>query len=293
MAEITAELVKTLRERTNAAMMDCKRALVAAGGDIEAAIEAMRKAGQAKADKKADRVAAEGIIAIAKSADNKKAVMADINCETDFVARSDDFKQFADAVAQAALANNVNDLDALANTKLANGETVDEARKNLIAKLGENIQIRRVTLVESDGVVGTYIHGSRIGVLAAINVANEDLAKDIAMHIAASNPLVIHPDHVPADLVQKEKDIFAAQAASSGKPADIIEKMIGGRIKKFLDEVSLMGQAFVKDPEQTVGQLLHKNQAQAVQFVRYGVGEGIEKKADNFVEEVMAQARGA
>lgn len=293
MAEITAELVKTLRERTNAAMMDCKRALVAANGDIEAAIEAMRKAGQAKADKKADRIAAEGIIAIAKSADNKKAVMVDVNCETDFVARSDDFKNFADAVAQAALANNVNGLDTLANTKLSHGETVDEARKALITKLGENIQIRRVTLVESDGIVGTYIHGNRIGVLTAIDVANEELAKDIAMHIAASNPIVLKPEEVPAELVQKEKEIFAAQAASSGKPADIIEKMIGGRIKKFLDEVSLAGQAFVKDPEQTVGQLLHKHKAQATQFVRYGVGEGIEKKVDNFVEEVMAQARGA
>ncbi len=293
MAEITAELVKTLRERTGAAMMDCKRALVAAAGDIEAAIEAMRKAGQAKADKKADRIAAEGIIATATHADGTKAAMVDINCETDFVARSDDFKNFANAVAQAVLAHSVNEIDSLLNAKLADGETVDEARRALIAKLGENIQIRRIRLLSSEGVIGAYIHGGRIGVLVSLSGTNADLAKDIAMHIAASNPIVIHPSDVPAELVEKEKEIFAAQAASSGKPQEIIEKMIAGRIKKYLDEVSLTGQPFVKDPEQSVGQLLTKQQVKAVEFFRFSVGEGIEKKADNFVEEVMAQARGA
>ena len=293
MTEITADLVKTLRERTGAAMMDCKRALVAAKGDIETAIEDMRKAGQAKADKKADRIAAEGVIATAVSSDGKSAVIVDINCETDFVARGDEFKQFADAVAQAALAHKVSDVQAINDIKLASGETVDETRRNLTAKLGENIQIRRIQLLTSDGVVGGYIHGGRIGVLVSLTTADAALAKDIAMHIAASNPLVVSADQVSADLIAKEKEIFMAQAASSGKPADIIEKMVGGRIKKYVDEVSLVGQAFVKDPDMTVGKLLSSKGAKVNSFVRFSVGEGIEKKVDNFVEEVMAQARGA
>jgi len=292
MAEITADLVKTLRERTGAAMMDCKRALVAAEGDIEAAIEAMRKAGQAKADKKADRVAAEGIIATARSHDGKKAAIIDLNCETDFVARNEDFKNFADAVAQTALASGAQDLETLGNAKMSTGTTVDEARRELITKLGENIQIRRFELLSTDGVIGAYIHGGRIGVLTALDTADDALAKDIAMHIAASSPIVIHPQEVPETLISKEKEIYSAQAATSGKPQDIIEKMIGGRIKKFLDEVSLMGQPFVKDPDTTVGKLLEKSKAKVIHFVRFNVGEGIEKKADNFVEEVMAQARG-
>lgn len=293
MAEITASLVKTLREKTDAAMMDCKRALVETNGDIDAAIEVLRKSGQAKAGKKSDRITAEGIIASACGADGKKGVLLDLNCETDFVARSDDFKAFATAAAQAALVHHCEAVDALLAAKLPSGETVDEARQHLISKLGENIQIRRIAWLSSDGVIGSYIHGGRIGVLVALTAPNEALAKDIAMHVAASNPLVINPSEVSEELVEKEKEIYSAQAATSGKPADIVEKMIAGRIKKYLDEVSLTGQPFVKDPETTVGQLLSKNQAKVSAFIRFSVGEGIEKKADNFVEEVMAQARGA
>lgn len=291
--QISAGLVKDLRERTGAAMMDCKKALVAANGDIEAAIEAMRKSGQAKADKKADRVAAEGVVIVKRSADGKKAFMAEINCETDFVARDENFKHFAEVLADAALSHNVSTVEAVEAIKLASGETIDEARKALISKIGENIQVRRVTLVSTEGVMGAYVHGGRIGVLVDLTGDNADLAKDIAMHVAASNPVVVSPEDVPAELVAKEREIFSAQAASSGKPADIIEKMIAGRIKKYLDEVSLMGQAFVKDPDTNVGQLLGKHNAKVSSFIRFGVGEGIEKKVDNFVEEVMAQARGA
>lgn len=291
MSEITAALVKTLRERTSAAMMDCKRALVAANGDIEAAVEAMRKAGQAKADKKADRVVAEGMIAVKRSDDGKRAVMADINCETDFVARDVNFQAFAQTVVDTALSHNVNEVEALLNTANSS-ETIDEARRALIAKIGENIQIRRLASLESPGAVGVYVHGGRIGVMVSVSVASEELAKDIAMHIAAVNPVVILPEEVPQELVDKERDIFAAQAQSSGKPADIIEKMIQGRIQKYLAEVSLVGQAFIKQPDVTVGQLLAKHNAKVLCFTRFEVGEGIEKKVDNFVEEVMAQARG-
>lgn len=291
MSEITAALVKTLRERTSAAMMDCKRALVAANGDIEAAVEAMRKAGQAKADKKADRVVAEGSITVKRSDDGKRAVMADINCETDFVARDVSFQAFAQNVVDTALIHNIHDVEALLNAA-SSSETIDEARRALIAKIGENIQIRRLASLESPGAVGVYVHGGRIGVMVSLSVASEELAKDIAMHIAAVNPVVILPEEVPQELVDKERDIFAAQAQSSGKPADIIEKMIQGRIQKYLAEVSLVGQAFIKQPDVTVGQLLAKHNAKVLSFTRFEVGEGIEKKVDNFVEEVMAQARG-
>jgi elongation factor Ts len=293
MAEITAALVKELRDRTSAAMMDCKRALVAAEGDIEAAIEAMRKAGQAKADKKADRIAAEGVIATARSVDGKNAVLVEVNCETDFVARGDEFKTFADTAAQTALAHCITDVDTLLLTKFASGETIDEARRHLTSKLGENIQIRRIANLSSEGTVGSYIHGGQIGVLVALNVDNSELAKDIAMHIAASNPSVIHAADVSPELIAKEKEIHTAQAASSGKPMEIIEKMVEGRIKKFIDEISLSGQSFVKDPDMTVAQLLSKNKAEVTAFIRFSVGEGIEKKVDNFVDEVMAQVRGA
>lgn len=292
MSEVTAALVKTLRERSGAAMMDCKRALVAANGDIEIAMEDMRKAGQAKADKKADRVVTEGLIVIKRSVDGKQAVMADINCETDFVARDDNFQQFADLLAETALDQGISDVDNILSANVSSGETLEEARRTLITKIGENVQIRRLMALTSVGTVGTYIHSGRIGVVVNLSTDNEALAKDIAMHIAATNPVVISPEEVPAELVEKERDIFAAQAASSGKPADIVEKMIQGRIKKYLDEVSLLGQAFVKDADTSVGQLLSKNGAKVLHFTRFEVGEGIEKKVDNFVEEVMAQARG-
>jgi len=289
---ITAAQVKELRERTGAGMMECKRTLVETSGDIEAAIEQMRVSGLAKADKKSDRVAAEGIIAMARSADGKQAVLVEVNCETDFVAKGDDFNAFAAAVADTALNAGVSTAEALLE---ANHEdnTVEHSRKELIAKIGENITVRRVSRVESDGVVGAYMHGSRIGVLTGVAGGDEALAKDISMHIAASKPVCVSADDVPADVIEKEKEIFTAQAAESGKPPEIIEKMIGGRINKFLKEVTLVGQPFVKDPDQTIEKLLASKGATVSAFERLEVGEGIEKKEEDFVAEVMAQAKGA
>ena len=290
---ITAALVKELRERTGAGMMECKKTLVETNGDIEAAIELMRKAGMAKADKKADRVAAEGTIAMARSEDGKKAVLVEVNCETDFVAKGDDFKAFAAKVASVALSSGAASAEALAETAIEGGASVEETRKALIAKIGENITVRRVSLVESAGVVGAYLHGTRIGVLAAVEGGDEELARDIAMHVAASKPECVSDEQVPAELIEKEKEIFAAQAAESGKPPEIIEKMVTGRIAKFLKEITLVGQPFVKDPDQTVGKLLSSKGATVAGFTRLEVGEGIEKKEEDFVAEVMAQAKGA
>lgn len=287
---ITAALVKELRERTGAGMMECKKALVESNGDIEMAIDNMRKAGQAKADKKADRVAAEGMVIAQVSDDQQSAVMLEINSETDFVARDENFVQFANAATQTALQNNISDIAALEQHTMSGSDvTVEQARQQLIAKIGENIKLRRVVSQKTSGVIGAYIHGGRIGVLVNLTGGDQALAKDIAMHIAASGPLVVNPEDVAADVINKEKEIFTAQAQESGKPAEIIEKMIGGRINKFLQEVSLLGQPFVKDPNTKVGQLLKERGATVDSFIRYEVGEGIEKKADNFVEEVMAQ----
>lgn len=295
MAEITAAQVKELRERTGVGMMECKKALAAAGGDMTLAIEELRKAGSTKADKKAGRVAAEGMVIIQTANDGKYAVMVEINSETDFVARDANFTAFANAVAKTALDARVQDINTLLSLTLADQSvTVEEARKALIAKIGENINIRRVALVETKGgSIGAYSHGNRIGVLVDLDVNNADLAKDIAMHIAASKPLVISQDNVPQDLVAKEKEIYMAQAANSGKPQEIIEKMVNGKIKKFLDEISLMGQPFVKDPDTTVANLLSKNRAKVVSFTRFEVGEGIEKETEDFVEAVMAQVHGS
>lgn len=291
MSTISAGLVMQLRERTGAGMMECKKFLIATNGDIELAITEMRKAGQAKADKKADRVAAEGIVIIARSADGRTAVLLEINSETDFVARDENFTQFANTVAEAALNSSVTDIAALSDLKLSTGVTVEQARQELVAKIGENIKLRRLERVSCDGVIGTYLHGSRIGVVVALKNGTEDLAKDIAMHIAASKPIVVSRDQVSAELVQNEREIFTAQAKESGKPQEIIDKMIDGRINKFVDEVSLLGQPYVKNPDIKVGQLLKEKNAEVIAFVRYEVGEGIEKKEDNFVEEVMAQVR--
>lgn len=291
---ITAALVKELRERTGAGMMECKKTLVETDGDIDAAIELMRKSGMAKADKKAGRVAAEGIIAMARGADAKQAVLVEVNCETDFVAKGDDFTAFADKVARRALDAGVDSAEVLSQTAIEDGgATVEEARKELIAKIGENISVRRVSRVESDGVVGAYLHGSRIGVLVAVEGGDEALARDIAMHVAASKPICVSADNVPAEVIDKEKEIFSAQAAESGKPAEIIEKMVSGRINKYLKEITLLGQPFVKDPDQTVEKLLAAKGAKVTGFVRLEVGEGIEKKEEDFVAEVMAQAKGA
>ncbi len=290
---ITAALVKDLRERTGAGMMECKKMLTETDGDIEAAIELMRKSGAAKADKKAGRTAAEGVIAVAATADNKSGIMVEVNCETDFVTKGDDFQSFVADVAQTALGNKTADIDALLAAKLPSGDDVATGCKNLIAKVGENMNVRRVQLLEaSDGIVASYLHGARIGVSVVVNGGDEALARDVAMHIAATNPQAISADDVPAELIAKEREIFTAQAQESGKPANIIEKMIEGRINKFLKEVTLLGQPFVKDPDQSVEKLLKGAGATVVSFTRYEVGEGIEKKQENFADEVMAQVQG-
>jgi elongation factor Ts len=290
---ITAAQVKDLRERTGAGMMECKKALVEADGDIDLAIENMRKSGAAKADKKAGRIAAEGLVSVQTSDDGKKAAIVEVNCETDFVTKGDDFKNFVAAVAKVALDNQTADIDALLNSTMDGGLSVAATCKNLIAKIGENMNVRRVQLVEnSDGFVANYLHGSRIGVVIAMTGGDEPLARDVAMHIAATNPEAISSDDISADLIEKEKEIFTAQAKESGKSDEIIEKMIGGRIAKFLKEVTLLGQPFVKDPEQTVEKLLKASSAKVISFVRFEVGEGIEKKQENFAEEVMGQVKG-
>lgn len=287
---ISASLVKQLRERTGAGMMECKKFLVQANGDIEEAIKEMRKAGGVKADKKADRVAAEGKIFIDKN--DSEAVILEVNSETDFVARDESFVDFGNKVAATALQTKVTDVKTLAEQQLSDGSmTVEEARQQLVAKIGENIQLRRLLQVSTEGAIGSYLHGAKIGVMVSLKNGSEDLAKDIAMHIAASNPIVVSKDDVPAEAIENEREIFTAQARESGKPQEIIDKMIEGRISKFVNEVSLTGQPFVKDPSKTVGQLLKENGAEVVEFVRYEVGEGIEKKEDNFVAEVMAQVR--
>jgi elongation factor Ts len=291
---IDAKLVMELRSRTGAGMMECKKflGLPQVNGDIELAITEMRKAGQAKADKKADRIAAEGVIVAARSSDGRRAILVEINSETDFVARDTNFTEFAQSVATTALETETTDVDALAALKITDRDlTIEQARQELIAKIGENIKIRRIAFVESEGAVGFYLHGSRIGVLVAMNTAEDVLAKDIAMHVAASRPLVINREDVPQEAIENEREIFMAQASESGKPQDIIAKMIEGRISKYVDEVSLLGQSFVKDPNKKIAQLLKEKNAKVVQFVRLEVGEGIEKKEDNFVEEVMAQVR--
>lgn len=290
---ITAAQVKDLRERTGAGMMECKKALVETDGDIDVAIENMRKSGAAKADKKAGRVAAEGLLRVQTSDDGKQAAIVEVNCETDFVTKGDDFQNFVDAVAKVALDNQTADIDALLNTAMDDGISVADSCKNLIAKIGENMNVRRVQLIENnDGIVANYLHGSRIGVVVSLNGGDETLARDVAMHIAATNPQAISADDVDPTLIEKEKDIFTAQAKESGKPDEIIEKMITGRIAKFLKEITLVGQPFVKDPDQTVEKLLKANNATVVSFTRFEVGEGIEKKEENFADEVMGQIKG-
>ncbi len=294
MAAITASMVKELRERTGAGMMDCKKALAETNGDMDAAVDLLRKKGMAGADKKADRVAAEGIIAVAVSDDGKKAAIVEVNCETDFVAKGDDFQNFANEVAKVVLETGIVDPEALANEKLANGQTIDEARRELIAKIGENIQIRRAELLQTEnGHIGVYRHGDRIGVVVVMEGGDDTLVRDVAMHIAATKPAAISAEDVPADVIAHEREIFAAQARESGKPENIIEKMIEGRINKFLKEVTLLGQQFVKNPDLTVEQLLKDADAAVKQFARLEVGEGIEKKEENFAEEVAKQAAAA
>ncbi|HKJ23140.1 MAG TPA: translation elongation factor Ts, partial [Gammaproteobacteria bacterium] len=283
--QITAALVKELRERTGAGMMECKKSLVEANGDIEAAIEVMRKSGLAKASKKAGRTAAEGRVLIQPSGDGKTAVMVEVNCETDFVAKGDDFAAFAEQVAGLILDKRPADTGALAGLTYPGGDQdVETARKELVARIGENISIRRFTLMSAgaDGLLGSYTHGSRIGVLVGLTGGNADLAKDLAMHIAASRPVAVDAGGVPAELLEKEKEIYGAQAAESGKPPEIVEKMVQGRVRKYLAEVTLVGQPFVKDPDVTVEKILKDAGATVTGFERYEVGEGIEKETVDF-----------
>ncbi len=295
---ITAAQVKELRERTGSGLMECKKALVETDGDIEAAIEAMRKSGLIKAGKKAGRVAAEGAIFMQTSADGRTVALLEINCETDFVAKSDDFKAFADRVMTQILEARPDDVAALSALPIEPGSdtTVDTARAELIAKIGENINLRRFELFSAssdEARVGGYLHGVRIGTIVELVGGDAALLRDIAMHVAASRPLAVTADDVPAELLAKEREIIRAQSEGSGKPAEIIEKMVDGRMRKYLAEVTLVGQPFVKDPDQTVGKLLDGAGARVVRFARFEVGEGIEKKDENFADEVMAQVRGA
>lgn len=283
MAEITAALVKELRERTGLGMMDCKKALTAAGGDIEKAIDDMRAAGAIKAAKKAGNIAAEGAIAVKVSDDNKAALIIEVNSQTDFLALQDDFKAFVADSLNKAFDQKLTDAAPLV-------ESQEEARLALVSKTGENVTIRRLTRVEGD-VIGAYLHGHRIGVVVALNGGTPELARDIAMHIAASNPQFLNPSQVSEEAIAKEKEIFLALNADkiAGKPENIVENMVKGRINKFLAEASLVEQPFVKDPEVKVGDLAKKVGAEIVSFVRYEVGEGIEKAEVDFAAEVAAQ----
>lgn len=290
---ITAKQVKELRERTGAGMMECKKALTETNGDIEAAIEHMRKTGLAKAEKKAGRVAAEGALVVSSSDDAKVVTILEANCETDFVAMGDEFRTFANRLADMVREQGITDVDTLNAAEYQDGVTVDERRRELIAKIGENMNIRRFeTLHADEGVIGAYLHGQKIGVLVEISTQDQELARDLAMHIAASSPLAIDAASLPAELVAKEQDIHRAKAEQSGKPANIIDKMIEGSMRKFFGEVTLLGQKFVKNPDQTIEQLLKEKNAQVKRFIRFELGEGIEKEASDFVAEVMAQAKG-
>jgi len=290
---VTAEAVRQLRERTGAGMMECKRALVETSGDLDAAAELMRKQGLAKADKKAARIAAEGVIVIERSADGHAAAMAEINCETDFVAREHDFRNFAADVVRLTLAGRLVDLNALMAAELAAGESVDTHRRALVAKIGENISVRRALVLESAGPLGAYLHGTRIGVLVALEGGTAELAHDLAMHIAASNPRYLSIAEVPAEVLAKEREILGEQALKEGKPPEITAKMVEGRLRKSLNEITLLGQPFVKDPDQSIEKLLAGAGARVLRFERFEVGAGIEKKREDFVAEVMAQVSAA
>lgn len=281
--QISAALVKELRERTGAGMMECKNALVEAEGNIEAAVDLMRKSGQAKADKKAGRIAAEGVIGVQVDPDRGTAAMVEVNCETDFVAREDTFRSFVEAVTRRALEAGTTDAQTLLETELEpGGDTVETQRRDLVAKIGENIAVRRVARLDAEGgTLGTYVHGGgRIGVLVSLQGGGEPLARDIAMHIAWSRPVCVSGEQVPADMLAKEREILAAQAESSGKPPEIAAKMVEGRLKKFLREVTLLGQPFVKNTDISVEQHLKEAGARVIAFERFEIGEGVEKKAE-------------
>jgi elongation factor Ts len=290
---VTAEAVRQLRERTGAGMMECKRALVETGGDLDAAAELMRKQGLAKADKKAARIAAEGVIVIERSPDGHGAAMVEINCETDFVAREHDFRNFAADVARLTLSGRLVNLDALLAAELAAGESVDLRRRALVAKIGENISVRRALVLESAGPLGAYLHGTRIGALVALEGGTAELAHDLAMHVAASNPRYLSIAEVPAEVLAKEREILGEQALKEGKSPEITARMVEGRLRKSLNELTLLGQPFVKDPDQNIEKLLAAAGARVLRYERFEVGAGIEKKQEDFVAEVMAQVKSA
>jgi elongation factor Ts len=290
---IPADTVRQLRERTGAGMMECKKALVETGGDLDAAAELMRKQGLAKADKKATRIAAEGVIAVERSADGLAAAMVEVNCETDFVAREHDFRAFAKAVAHRAVTDRPQSLEALLQAKLDGSETIEERRRALVAKIGENIGVRRFAVLAAAQHLGAYTHGTRIGVLISLQGGSAQLAHDLAMHVAASNPKYLSQKEVPAEVIAKEREILTEQAAGEGKPPEIVAKMVEGRLRKSLGEITLLGQPFVKDPDTTVEKLLKGAGAQVAAFERFEVGAGIEKKQEDFVAEVMAQVKGS
>ena len=294
---ITAEAVKTLRERTGAGMMECKKALTETNGDLDAAAEMMRKTGLAKADKKAGRIAAEGVVVIERSADGKSAAIVEVNCETDFVAREKDFMNFAANAGKVALAQRTATVEAVLAGKLADGSTIDDVRRALIAKIGENVSVRRVALLDSPVAVGTYLHGTRIGVLVALKAGDEAVAREVAMHIAAINPPHLSVTDVPAEVVAKEKEIQLEQIKldpkNANKPEDMLAKIIDGKLRKWVGEITLLGQPFVKDDKQTVEQYLKQSKAEVHSFLRFEVGAGIEKKTEDFAAEVRKQAFGS
>ena len=291
MSNITAQMVKELRERTGAGMMECKKALVEAGGDMNKAIDTMRKAGQAKADKKSSRIAAEGVIKLVVK-DKKVANMLEVNCETDFVAKDKNFLEFAEIISNASLENFNGDISEFIQSKYSSEKTIEEERLELVSKIGENIKIRRVHSVNiENGFIGNYMHGSKICVVAVLENEDESLAKDICMHIAAMKPLAIDETGISQAVLDKEKEIFKAQAKESGKSENILEKMVEGKINKYISEVTLLNQKFVKDNEINIKTLLKNNNNKIISFFRMEVGEGIEKKDENFADEVMAQIK--
>lgn len=290
MAEITAGMVKELREATGLGMMECKKALAEAGGDLKKAEELLRVKGGARASKMAGRLAAEGAVSVNISADGKTGALVEVNCETDFVAKDENFAGFVKAVAEAVAKGNPADLDALAKSVGSDGQTMEAARRGLIMKIGENISVRRFVRISAKGKLACYLHGRKIGVLVDYEGGDEQLGRDLAMHIAASKPICVSAEEVPAPVIAKEREIYAAQAKDSGKADPIIARMIEGRVAKYLAEVTLLGQPFVKNPDETVEKLLQGRGAKVHAFHRYVVGDGIEKKKDDFVAAMMAQA---
>ncbi len=292
MSNITAKMVKELRDRTGAGMMECKKALINSSGDMDKAVEEMRKAGQAKADKKSSRIAAEGVITLSISEDNKTVNMMEINCETDFVAKDENFLAFVKTLSDLSLQNYSGSVEEFYNSKHSSGKTVEEARLELVSKVGENVKIRRIQSINADNsYIGHYMHGSKIGVVVVFEKQNNELAKDICMHIAAMKPIALNSNDISPEDLDKEREIYLAQAKESGKPEDIVQKMVDGRIKKYISEVTLIDQAFVKDNEVTIGKLLENNNNNIQSFHRLEVGEGVEKKDENFADEVMAQIK--